>query len=93
MYKNKQKYYKILYGAWMQYKETGDDSDFDMIFDDLTINHGYSTCNLGMDASTYKVYDPYWDDCFYKDIKVWNENLIGNFLQMVAENKADNNRN
>ena len=37
-------------------------------------NGDYSICNLGLNAITYKVYNPYWDDAYYKDIKVWNRN-------------------
>ena len=38
------------------------------------MNDAYSICNLGLDAVTYKVFTPYWDDAYYKDIKVWNRN-------------------
>ena len=38
------------------------------------MNDAYSICNLGLDAVTYKVFTPYWDDVYYKDIKVWNRN-------------------
>ena len=38
------------------------------------MNDAYSICNLGLDAITYKVFTPYWDDVYYKDIKVWNRN-------------------
>ena len=37
-------------------------------------NDAYSICNLGLNAVTYKVFTPYWDDVYYKDIKVWNRN-------------------
>ena len=37
-------------------------------------NGNYSICNLGLDAITYKFYNPYWDDVYYKEIKVWNRN-------------------
>ena len=37
-------------------------------------NDKYSICNLGLNAITYKVFTPYWDDVYYKDIKVWNRN-------------------
>ena len=37
-------------------------------------NGEYSICNLGLNAITYKVYNPYWDDVYYKEIKVWNRN-------------------
>ena len=38
------------------------------------MNDAYSICNLGLSAVTYKVFTPYWDDVYYKDIKVWNRN-------------------
>ena len=38
------------------------------------MNDPYSICNLGLDAVTYKVYTPYWDDVYYKNIIVWNRN-------------------
>ena len=38
------------------------------------MNDAYSICNLGLDAVTYKVFTPYWDDVYYKNIKVWNRN-------------------
>ena len=38
------------------------------------MNDAYSICNLGLNAVTYKVFTPYWDDVYYKDIKVWNRN-------------------
>ena len=37
-------------------------------------NDKYSICNLGLNAMTYKVFAPLWDDVYYKDIKVWNRN-------------------
>ena len=37
-------------------------------------NDAYSICNLGLNAVTYKVFAPYWDDVYYKNIKVWNRN-------------------
>ena len=37
-------------------------------------NDEYSICNLGLNAMTYKVFTPIWDDAYYKDIKVWNRN-------------------
>ena len=37
-------------------------------------NDEYSICNLGLNAMTYKVFAPLWDDAYYKDIKVWNRN-------------------
>ena len=37
-------------------------------------NDKYSICNLGLNAMTYKVFTPLWDDVYYKDIKVWNRN-------------------
>ena len=38
------------------------------------MNDKYSICNLGLDAVTYKVFTPYWDDVYYKNIIVWNRN-------------------
>jgi len=38
------------------------------------MNDKYSICSLGLNAATYKVFTPYWDDVYYKDIKVWNRN-------------------
>ena len=37
-------------------------------------NDKYSICNLGLNAITYKVFTPLWDEVYYKDIKVWNRN-------------------
>ena len=37
-------------------------------------NDKYSICNLGLNAMSYKVFTPIWDDIYYKDIKVWNRN-------------------
>ena len=37
-------------------------------------NSEYSKCNLGLNSFSYKIYEPLWEDAYYRDITVWNWN-------------------